>query len=634
MADYVQCKSDQGLTLVVYRGEDMVLLAFDIDDSLRKPDFVGFGIQYRIGDDPTLHDVYNFLTFKKLREEHEPDNVQADQGKKGAKKTKSAKSKQETKAPAESTALPKPVDFSYKASIRSPIQTFRWAHVPSRPIEGKVTYRVSAMFWNGDQPPTAKASVEAAIDVSSATRGNFLNVGFTRGFASSQAYARTFRNNPAILPDKKHHEIDFETMPFEAEGCPYPWLGFEARKIMLGFLDECLNDKTVSVDAFAYDLSNPEVIRRLEAFGSRLRIIIDTSGTHGKKDSEETLAEKRLVKTAGGGNVKRHKFFGLQHNKIFIAKRNGKAFAVLTGSTNFALRGLYIQNNNALLFRDADIAGFYASAFETAFPKPDGYKKSKAATQWFEKKTDTGTYRFAFSPHAKAEFSMGPLAKAIDEAENSVLYAIAFRGAETGPAADAIDAIDTDKIHVMGVADKPGTAKKAKSGKKAKKGKGKTAPSESRTTMVQLPGRGKVPLAPAALKEKLPPPFHAEWPGGSGVRMHHKFVICDFNGKSPIVYTGSSNLASGGEQGNGDNLIEIRDPKVVVAYAVQAVSIFDHYAFRVRMKDAKNKPQAMDLAEPPQRGEPTWWESSFAAGSERCRDRELFSAKPFEPGGS
>jgi phosphatidylserine/phosphatidylglycerophosphate/cardiolipin synthase-like enzyme len=63
-----------------------------------------------------------------------------------------------------------------------------------------------------------------------------------------------------------------------------------------------------------------------------------------------------------------------------------------------------------------------------------------------------------------------------------------------------------------------------------------------------------------------------------GIHMHHKFVVCDFNGSKPVVFTGSSNMAAGGEQGNGDNLIEIRDPKVVIAYCVQAVSIFDQTA--------------------------------------------------------
>ena len=39
--DYIASNTTDGLTLKLYRGEDMVLLAFDIDDSLKQPDFVG-----------------------------------------------------------------------------------------------------------------------------------------------------------------------------------------------------------------------------------------------------------------------------------------------------------------------------------------------------------------------------------------------------------------------------------------------------------------------------------------------------------------------------------------------------------------------------------------------------------------
>jgi hypothetical protein len=48
--DYIAGNTTDGLTLKLYRGEDMVLLAFDIDDSLKKLDLVGFGIQYFLGD--------------------------------------------------------------------------------------------------------------------------------------------------------------------------------------------------------------------------------------------------------------------------------------------------------------------------------------------------------------------------------------------------------------------------------------------------------------------------------------------------------------------------------------------------------------------------------------------------------
>jgi hypothetical protein len=579
--DYIASNATDGIALKLYRGEDMVLLAFDIDTSLRKPDFVGFGIQYFIGNATQPRDVFNFLTFKRVR--------------------------LAAKAAHQDIAL---VD---RASMRSPIQQFRWAHVPSVPLDGPVTYQVSAMFWNGDDPPVARATTRATIDAHRATRGPFLNVGFTRGFASSQAYERNFPNQRKIMPPVGKPQLNFDTSPFEGEGKPYPWLGFEARRILFDFLDECQADPAVLVDAFAYDLSDPEVVRRLEAFGSRLRILIDDSDKHGKPTSDESNAAKRLAVSAGADHVARHHFSGLQHNKVFIARRKSgntaSPFAVTTGSTNFSLGGLYIQNNSILLFRDPDVAKLYADVFDAAFPKATGFSSKPIATQWFEKSLpDAGTYRFCFSPHKKASLSMQPLADAINGAKKSVFYAIAFRSAQSGPADKALDALDPDKLLVMGVANMAGKPK-------------------SNTLMVQLPGRGPVPFGPAALTKNLPEPFKSEWTGGGGIHMHHKFVVCDFNGEKPVVFTGSSNLAAGGEQGNGDNLIEIRDPKVVVAYAVQAVSIFDHYGFRNRMKKAETNPKARDLSEPPAAGKPSWWEPSFTPGEYKCRDRELFSAQ-------
>jgi len=578
--DYLASNSTDGLSLNLYRGEDMVLLAFDIDATLKKPDFVGFGIQYFIGNATQPRDVFNFLTFKRVR--------------------------------LAAKAAKKEIALVDRTSMRSPIQQFRWAHVPSVPLDDTVTYKVSAMFANGDQPPVAKATTKATITVHRATRGTFLNVGFTRGFASSQAYERNFPGQRNILPATGKPQLTFDTTPFEGDGKPYPWLGFEARRMLLEFLDECQADAAVTLDAFAYDLSDPEIVRRLERFGTRLRILIDDSDKHGEPKSDETAATARLQSSAGVNNVARHHFSGLQHNKVFIAKRkNGNSavpFAVSTGSTNFSLGGLYIQNNNVLLFRDADIARHYADAFDAAFPKAAGFTGKPIATHWFEKVLpDAGSYRFCFSPHKDPALSMQPLADAIKGAQKSVFYAIAFRGAQSGPADKALDDLDPDKLLVMGVANMPGKPK-------------------SQSLMVQLPGRGAVPFGPAALTKNLPEPFKSEWTGGGGIHMHHKFVVCDFNGKKPVVYTGSSNLAQGGEKGNGDNLIEIRDPKVVVAYAVQAVSIFDHYGFRNRMKKAEKNPQARDLDEPPAAGKPAWWEQSFKPGDYKCRDRELFSA--------
>ncbi|MGA7163982.1 MAG: phospholipase, partial [Pseudolabrys sp.] len=282
--DYIASNTTDGLTLKLYRGEDMVLLAFDIDDSLKQPDFVGFAIQYFLGDSTQPRDVFNFLMFKCVR-----------------LKAKTAK---------------KHIQLAARASIRSPIQQFRWAHVPSVPLDGPVTYQVSVMFWNGDNPIVAKATTRATIDAHRATRGTFLNVGFTRGFASSQAYERNFPNERKIIPPVGKPQLNFNTAPFEGEGRPYPWLGFEARRILFDFLDECQADPDVLADVFVYDLSDPEIVRRLEAFGPRLRIVIDNSDKHGKPTSDESNAAARLITSAGASNVAGHHFSGLQHNKV------------------------------------------------------------------------------------------------------------------------------------------------------------------------------------------------------------------------------------------------------------------------------------------------------------------------------
>lgn len=62
------------------------------------------------------------------------------------------------------------------------------------------------------------------------------------------------------------------------------------------------------------------------------------------------------------------------------------------------------------------------------------------------------------------------------------------------------------------------------------------------------------------VQTRLPAPFN-QVPGidGVGYQIHHKFVVCGFNGNDPVVFCGSSNVAQGGEEANGDNLLMISE---------------------------------------------------------------------------
>jgi len=83
-------------------------------------------------------------------------------------------------------------------------------------------------------------------------------MGFTCGDLSSQAYADKFKNAPIEPVGAK--TLDYDTAPFQAQ---YAWLGYHARKMVFGFLQECLADPDVTLDLFAYDLDEPDIVRML-----------------------------------------------------------------------------------------------------------------------------------------------------------------------------------------------------------------------------------------------------------------------------------------------------------------------------------------------------------------------------------
>jgi hypothetical protein len=79
-------------------------------------------------------------------------------------------------------------------------------------------------------------------------------------------------------------------------------------------------------------------------------------------------------------------------------------------------------------------------------------------------------------------------------------------------------------------------------------------------------------------KAMLPKPFSSV-PAPRGHQIHHKFVVCGFNRDDAVVYCGSSNLALGGEQDNGDNLISIQDGDIATVFAIEALALVDHFDF-------------------------------------------------------
>jgi len=571
MSDFMNSGTSGSLTAKLWRGERMCLIGMDVADP--EPDFVGFSIEVKSPGKKTYSPLRNRIAFS-----YDKPTATAVNG------------------------------FRNYPSLVAPFQKFRWIHFPYDPKDGTYRYRITKQHMPSDNKLVAGDTKSVDISLSKETYSNFLDIGFTRSFASSQAYVDKFHNDPHVIPSNSASGLSFDKTKSPAG--VYEWLGFEAYDLIFSLLDEVVNDKSLSLDVFAYDLNEPDIVARFASLGSRLRIIIDDSASHGKTTNDASIAAQKLIATAGTGNVHRMHFNGLQHNKVLIVKKNGKPVKVLFGSTNFSFRGIYIQANNALLFTSADVAGLFSQYFDLAFADSPDFTSNVLFSSWHTiKMNGKPDLQLCFAPHSTADLSLGPVGQAIDQATSSVFFAIAFLyQTKSGAVREAVDRLMKRDVFSYGISDKTSSLEITKPD-------------------------GSVALVPFSyLAKNAPPPFSAEWSGGSGINEHNKFVVTDFNLPTARVYTGSSNLSPSGETNNGDNLVVIQDQRTATSYAINALRIFDHLHFRSRMKQASAlaphaEQQALTLQKPIAISglKQSWFATSYIAGDQAQRDRLLFS---------
>ncbi len=588
-------------SLKAYRGDVKTLLAFNLDKAGTK-NLAGFTIQCQPQGQAAYY-LHNQLQFK----------TPGDHA-------------QDPKEPANS-------------SINAPIHKFRWIHVPgsvhqgTKPFLGQYIYTVTPRYFNDKQsllPLDSKLSASVQIDVVAFEKGG-LALGFTRGFTQSQAFVNHFGKDALIRPKGK--ELLFDTSAqsgMNAQGekftfaQEFEWLGFTARERIFDVLDEVLGDKALRLDMFAYDLNEPDlmnVLLNLAAQG-RVRVILDNATLHHSATSPqpEDQFETLFTKAAkGNAAILRGKFGRYSHDKVFIVSAAGGPVKVLTGSTNFSVTGLYVNSNHVLVFNDAKIAAAYAAVFDESWND----KTSKAAFQksaWANKVSTFSTIPktdIAFSPHDAAHVAtvLGDIAVRIGKEDNkaggNVLFAVMEIDNGTSPVYTALNALHAkETVFSYGISDSTSGIKLYAPGNK---------------TGVLVTGK------PASTV--LPPPFN-QVPGiGLGHQVHHKFVVCGFNRPGAVVYCGSSNLANGGEEENGDNLLAIHDSDVVTAFAIEAVGLVDHFNFLDKYSTgpkAKTKPAASPKQAAVSAGwflstTDTWAKPYFDPKDLHCADRELFA---------
>lgn len=558
-------------TFTVYRGEGMCMLAMNWKKDTPPDDFVGFVIEYLEPQSKEWREIPNFLTFPGEAPQSGPDA---------------------------------------RSSRRSPIQRFRWVHFPyTVDVPGYFRYKVTPVFMKGgeeDHELIYGEVQDVKIQIMAQTYPGKMNIAFTRGFVSSKAFVKKFGSDGGlgtILPVKADDGLDFRPKDPELQEKALAWMGFEAREVMLGALDSAIDDETAQVRVLAYDLNNPEIVLRLKKIGKRVKIIIDDSDPHKEPDDAETKAAVMLERSAGKNNVQRQHMGGLHHNKVIIVDGKKTQIAI-GGSTNFSWRGLYVQNNNLIALEGRGPVEVFTKAFENYWEHPndtDGFYNTESA-QW----TDLGLggidAQVTFSPHSSKAGTLDGIAEDIANAQSSLFYSLAFLYQTPGVIREAIVKKTAQKgIMVYGLSDK------------------------SVDELELQTSGGNPPVA-------YPESFDDESAGGSGARMHHKFVVIDFDKPNARVYTGSHNFSTAADLKNAENLFLIRDARVATAYMIEAVSMFDHYEVRNHVQkkknaEAKGEKHTIHLRLPPNRkkGEKPWWDQYWSV-KQKIHDREMFGS--------
>jgi len=558
-------------SLKLHRGDGMTLLAMNWKTAKPPRDFVGFALEYKEPDGDRYWVIKNRINFPN-----------ADGS----------------------------VNKARTSSRLSPIQKFRWVHFPvNAEKEGQFMYRVTPVFMSALGELSYGEAQEAGITLARETYPGKLNVSFTRGFISSQAFVDRYVTDTdgmdTLIPGTADEGLQFvPTHPKADEALK--WMGFEARSAILEILDAAIADTTALVRVVCYDLNDPAIVSRLESLKDRLHIIIDNSGEHKPETSAESQSAARLAITAGADHVKRQHMSNLQHNKtIVVDGKNVKA--AICGSTNFTWRGQFVQSNNAIVVRGKKAIQPFIDAFENYWQNDfvKGFGPT-ASTAWQSLQLTGINAKVTFSPHAKDAGVLQSIADDILGAKSSVFYSLAFLNQTGGAVTEAIKEVTMrEGIFVYGISDK-----------------------RTGGLDVHLPDGKVAPVYAANLSANLPEPFKSEptalGANGAGTRMHHKFVVIDFDKPTARVYMGSYNFSKPADNENGENLLLIKDRRVAVSYMIQALTLFDHYHFRVLQAkaDASNKP--IQLKKAPKTGQKPWCDEDYT-DPRKILDRKLFA---------
>jgi phosphatidylserine/phosphatidylglycerophosphate/cardiolipin synthase-like enzyme len=488
-----------------------------------------------------------------------------------------------------------------------PIQGFTWSDFAAKPGH-RYTYRVQALKG----PPTALKKfrqVEVTVTTEAEEDGDH-DVFFNRGAAASQEFTRRFDPKP----------------PLEQAGPDDPrwaWLSRGASEAVQAFVARATGPGH-GLRVSAYEFRLPAFAQALKAAADRgvdVQVLFDANdnppgddGVVFPRDANRRTALDAGIATLCHPRVTRAdvKTPPISHHKFIVLLKKGKAQAVLTGSTNFSVGGVFGQSNVVHVVDHKAVAQDYLRCWTLIAGNPDHGELRETLSSLNELPEELppkGT-RSLFSPQANGD-ALAWYAKLATQAQGALMMSFAFgmnelfKGAYANGSAGLRYAL-MDKLLAPGVR------------------KEKRPAEEARMLALRKQVENRFAVGNRLVTNRFDR-WLAERLTGLNQHVqyiHTKFMLLDPLGDDPIVITGSANFSEASTLRNDENMLVIRgNRRVADIYVGEYMRLWNHYAFRewAASPDGQAAEGFKNLDT-----KNTWWKQYFG-GSARSRQRQYFS---------
>lgn len=489
---------------------------------------------------------------------------------------------------------------------KHPIQGFTWSDFSAKPGH-RYTYRIHALRGT---PKTLNPFKEVVVKVAAESEeGGKHDVFFNRGAAASQEYVRRFGDRKPDKSNPKDKRLE--------------WLSRGVIEAVEAFTERASDSSWgLRVAAYEFRLDRfADAIRRAHKRGADVRILYDgcnhppdKNGHVFPRDDNQSTARKARIKSLCTDRVTRRdvKRPPISHHKFIVLLKNDKPEAVLTGSTNFSLGGVFGQSNLIHIVDDPDIASSYLKCWNLIAQNPD-HKALKSDLSAMNRiptgRPEQGTIS-VFSPQ-KTKAALDWYAKLAMDAEGALFMTFAF---------------GMNKVFLNVYEKGNARLRYALLDKLLRPGirKDKRTAEEKRIKQLRFMKENRFAVGNRIATNKFDR-WVKETVSGLNTHVqfiHTKFMLIDPLGPEPVVITGSANFSDASTLNNDENMLVIRgNTRVADIYLGEYMRLWNHYAFREWAASKINQPNLrfkfLDTKN-------IWWKEYFG-DTDRSRQRLYFS---------